>query len=161
MKERTVTISKNNIMFDVNAATHIFAKVNDGKDFRRFDALEADSEDTFNYNVITRHADRRSAELKEMLSRFLKSATSTVTSATANISSATGYEFVFNVEDGFQDELMEPMARDIESYIANGAIADWYADAGDAMAASYQQTLAPTRDRIVSYLVKRKFPTRS
>jgi len=161
MKERTVTISKNNIMFDVNAATHIFAKVNDGKDPRRFDALEADSEETFNYNVLARHADRRSAELKEMLSRFLKSATSAVTSATANISSATGYEFVFNVEDAFQDELMEPLARDIEAYIANGVIADWYADAGDAMAASYQQALAPLPNRIVSYLVKRKFPTRS
>ena len=161
MKERTVTISKSNIFFDVNAATHIFASVNDGKDPRRFDALEADSEDTFNADVIIRHADRRAAELKDRLSRFLKSATSAVTSATANISSATGYEFVFNVEDGFQDELMVPLAAAIESYIADGAIADWYADAGDAMAASYLQKIAPIPNRIVSYLVERKFPTRS
>ena len=39
--------------------------------------------------------------------------------------------------------------------------ADWYAEAGDAMAASYQQKLEPALNRIVSYLVKRKFPTRS
>ena len=161
MKERTVTISKNDIFFDVNAETHIFAKVNDGKDLRRFDALEADSEDTFNYNVITRHADRRAAELKERLSRFLKTPTSPVSSSTATISSTTGYSFAFYVEDEFQDELMEPLARDIEAYISNGVIADWYAEAGDAMAASYQQALAPLPNRIVSYLVKRKFPTRS
>ena len=136
MKERTVTISRDDILFDVDAETHIFAKVNDGKDPRRFDALESDSEDAFNLNVIIRHAQRRAAELKQSLSRF-------------------------NVEDGFQDELMDPLAKDIESYIANGTIADWYAGAGDAMAASYQQTLAPTKDRIVSYLVKRKFPTRT
>lgn len=161
MKERTVTISKNNIFFDVNAATHIFAKVNDAKDFRRFDALEADTEETFIANVVTRHADRRAAELKERLSRFLKSPSSAVSSATANISSANGYEFVFSVEDGFQDELMDPLARDIEAYIANGTIADWYAGAGDAMAATYQQAIAPLPNRIVSYLVERKFPTRS
>ena len=40
-------------------------------------------------------------------------------------------------------------------------IADWYADAGDAMAASYLQKIAPIPNRIVSYLVKRNFPTRS
>jgi len=161
MKERTVTIPKNDIYFDVNAETHIFAKVNDGKDLRRFDALEADSEDTFNVDVITRHADQRAAELKESLSRFLKTPTSAVSSFTANISTTTGYSFAFSVEDGFQDELMEPLTREIEAYIAKGTIADWYAGAGDAMAASYQQALAPIKDRIVSYLVKRKFPTRS
>lgn len=161
MKERTITISKNDILFDVDAATHIFAKVNDGKDIRRFDALEADSEDAFNLNVISRHAQRRAAELKERLSRFLKTPASAVTFATATIDTVGGYSFAFYVEDGFQDELMDPLAKDIESYIANGAIADWYADAGDAMAASYLQKIAPIPNRIVSYLVKRKFPTRS
>ena len=161
MKERTITISKDEILFDVDAATHIFAKVNDGKDPRRFDALESDSEDAFNLNVIIRHAQRRAAELKESLSRFLKTPASAVSFATAIIDTIGGYSFAFNVEDGFQDELMDPIAKDIESYIANGTIADWYAEAGDAMAASYQQALAPIRDRIVSNLVKRKFPTRT
>ena len=161
MKERTVTISRNDILFDVDAETHIFAKVNDGKDPRRFDALESDSEDAFNLNVIIRHAQRRAAELKQSLSRFLKTPTSAVTFASATIDTNAGYSFAFNVEDGFQDELMDPLAKEIEAYIANGTIADWYAGAGDAMAASYQQTLAPTKDRIVSYLVKRKFPTRT
>jgi len=161
MKTRTVTISKTDIFFDVNAATHIFAKVNDGKDPRRFDALESDTGDTFNNSVVTRLADRRAAELRERLARFLKAPSSAVSSATAGMSSATGYEFVFQVEDGFQDELMEPLAHAMEEYMANGAIAAWYAEAGDAMAASYQQTLEPTLARVLSYLVERKFPTRS
>lgn len=161
MKTRTVTISKTDIFFDVNAATHIFAKVNDAKDPRRFDALESDTGDTFNSSVVTRLADRRVSELKESLSRFLKAPDSAVSSATAGISTATGYEFAFLVEDGFQDELMDPLAKAVLEYIANGTTADWYAEAGDAMAASYQQKLEPALNRIVSYLVKRKFPTRS
>jgi len=161
MKTRTVTISKTDIFFDVNAATHIFAKVNDAKDPRRFDALEADTADTFNNSVVTRLADRRSAELRERLSRFLKTPSSEVTTSSAGISSATGYEFVFYVEDEFQDELMAPLAAAIQSYIANGVIADWYSEAGDALAASYLQAIGPIPNRIVSYLVERKFPTRS
>lgn len=162
MKTRTVTISKNNIFFDVDAATHIFSKVNDGKDLRRFDALESDTTDSFNRLVVTRFADRRAAELRDRLSRFLSAPESEVTSATASINTgATGYQYSFSVESEFQDELMASIAQDIESYIANGVIGDWYATAGDAMANSYLQTLPVISSRILDNFVKRKFPTRS
>ena len=161
MKTRTATIYVSDILFDVNAATHLFASVNDSKDFRRFDALESDAEDATNLAMLSRFAEGRVAELKRLLSRFLTSA-STTASANSQLSlSSTSFAFSFYVEDGFQDELLSPIAKEIESFIATGVIADWYNSAGEAIGKSYEQKLPPIYAGIISHFVKRKFPTRS
>ena len=161
MKTRTVTIYLSDILFDVNAATHLFASVNDAKDFRRFDALESDAEDATNLAMIIRFANGREAELKRLMSRFLSSASTTASSDSQMSLSTASYSFSFHVEDGFQDELMAPLASEIESFIANGVLSDWYSEAGESLAASYEKKLPPIYAGIISHFVKRKFPTRS
>ena len=161
MKSRTATIPVTDILFDVNAATHLFASVNDAKDFRRFDALESDSEDTTNLALLLSFANMREAELKRLLSRFLASAGTTTSATTALNLSITAYSFSFYVEDGFQDELLAPLTNEIKAFIVNGVIADWYNAAGEAIGKSYEQKLPPIYAGIISHFVKRKFPTRS
>ena len=161
MKTRTATVYISDILFDVNAATHLFASVNDAKDFRRFDALESDSEDATNLAMITSFMEGRLAELKRLLSRFLTSA-STTASANSQLSlSATSVALSFYVEDGFQDELLAPLAQKLKLYLSTGVTADWYRAAGDAMSAAYEKELQPVLADIISLLVKRKFPTRT
>lgn len=159
MKTRTVTIPKKDVLFDVDAVTHIFARANEGDDVRHGDALSADTLETFGANVITRYADRRAAELSDLLARFLTPATSTATSVA--ISSATSYVYSFLVEDRFQDELLEALGNDMESYIATGAAADWFYATGNSQGPAYAQMLVPKLNEIMSMLVKRKFPART
>ena len=159
MKTRTITIPKKDIFFDVDAATHIYAKMNEAANLRRSDAVESDTGDLFSEHVLTRFADRRAGELGERLARFLSITTDT--EHTVVLSSATSYTFSLYVEDAFEDELLIPLADAMEGYIAHGATADWFMAAGDAQGSAYLQMTASDIARILEYLVKRKFPARS
>jgi hypothetical protein len=161
MKERTITIAKKDIFFDVDAQTHVFARATEGSNLKRADALEADSADTMAGSLLTRYADQRIGELEERISRFLKTPTSAVTSAAAAIGTATSYTMTLYVETGFQDELLDPLAKAMEKYVAHGVTADWYTAAGDALGGVYLQMLPGDLARIQEYLVKRKTPSRS
>ena len=158
MKTRTVTIARNDILFDVDAATHAFSTANWAKDPRKADSLESDSGDATNLSMLQRFKDHRIAELKDRLSRFLTTETSS--SATGAIDTSASVVFSFNVEDAFQDELLAPLAKAVQDYISKGVIADWYKTNGDQQFTAYAQDLQPLYDRIVNYLVSRKFPTR-
>ena len=160
MKDRTITIPKKDIFFDVDAVTHIYARATEANGLRRADALESDSEDTFAERHLTSRADKRVGELEERLSRFLASPASPVASATVAIGTATSYVFTLHVEDAFQDELLEPLAKAMEQYIAHGVTSDWFTAAGDAQGGVYAQMLPGDLARIQEYLVKRKFPAR-
>lgn len=161
MKTRTATIYISDILFDVNASTHLFASVNDAKDLRRFDALESDAEDATNLAMILSSMEGRLAELKRNLSRFLTSASTTATANSQLSLSASSVVFSFSVEDGFQDELLAPLAQKLKLYLSTGVIADWYKAAGDAMSAAYEKELPQILTDTMSLLVKRKFPTRT
>ena len=158
MKNIVITIPKKDIYFDVDAATHVFAKATESANQQRADAMESDTGDTFTQNIITRFADRRVAELRDRLSHFI--GTTTRSSHTVVISTGANYEFTFNVEEGFQEELVTALADDMESYIANGVIADWFTSAGDAQGPVYAQMLPVDLSNVLTYFVKRKFPTR-
>lgn len=158
MKVRTITIPKSEILFDVDAVTHVFTRTTESANLRRADALESDTGDDLNHDIIVRFADRRVAELEERLSHFL--ATTTATSHSVEISEATSYEFSFYVEDGFEDTQLKPLAEDLESYIAKGVTSDWYMANGDAQGATFAQMLPVILNRILLHIVERKFPTR-
>ena len=158
MKTRTVTIPKKDIYFDVDAATHIFSQAAEPAGQQRADALESDTGDEFRKNIITRFADRRVAELRDRLSHFITTTTSA--SHAVAISAGASYDFSFNVEDAFQDEVLGALADDMESYVANGVISDWFVSAGDPQGAVYAQLLPLDLSRVLTYFVKRKFPTR-
>ena len=160
MKTRTITIAKSEIFFDVEAATHVFARAAETSNLRRADAVESDTGESTIEKMLTRYADRRVGELKERLSRFLSTPETAVTGSQVAISSATSYGFSLYVEDGFQDELLEPLADALESYIAHGVAADWYGAVGDAQANFFSQQLPRDYEHAVQYIVKRKFPTR-
>ena len=161
MKTRTITIAKKDIFFDVDAATHVFARATEGSNLHRADALESDTGDAMAESLLTRYSDRRAAELSERLSHFLTTPVSPVTEAAAALGTATGYTFTLYVEDAFQDELMTPLASAMEKYVAHGVIADWFRDAGDAQAAAYAQMLPGDLAEAQEHLVKRKLPRRT
>ena len=158
MKTRTINIPRKDVLFDVDSVTHLYARANEAQDLRRADAIGSDSEEIFDEKVITRFADRRAAELRELMSKFL--VTETGSSHTVSISSEDNYTFALTVEDAFQDELLTALANEMESYIATGAEADWLVSVGSPQGSQYAQMLPSKLNTIVSYIVKRKIPTR-
>lgn len=157
MKTRNITIPKKDIYFDVDSVTHISSRARGAVDGRT-DAIESDTGDDFSKNVVTRYADLRVAELKGHISRFIASETDT--DHQVAISGETSYTITLSVENSFQDELLAPLANDMESYIATGVIADWFLALGDAQGPVYSQKLPLILDGIKESLVKRKFPRR-
>lgn len=158
MKTRPITIPKNDVLFDVDAVTHLFSRAKDTQDVRHSDAIGSDTEEVFDSKIITRFADRRAAELRDIVAKFLVSETSS--SATAAISTEDSYVFNFTVEDAFQDELLASLANEVESYIATGATADWFFSVGDQAGNVHAQALPAKVNTIMSYLVSRKIPAR-
>lgn len=159
MKDITITIPKKDIYFDVDSATHAFAKVTEGTSLHRADNLESDTDDETAKSMVVRFADRRYAELKRLLSRFMK--TGTGTTSTVGITTATTYVYTLNLEDAFQEELTADVGQEMESYIANGVICDWYATLGDAQTQAYAAMLPVILNRIIGLIVSRKMPQRS
>lgn len=159
MKTRTITIAKADIFADVDAETHILARMTEGQDLHRADALESDSGDDLAESLLTRYADRRVAELRQRLSRFLDA--ETADTADAALSTAADYTLAIRVEEAFQDEMLKPLAQAMEEYIARGVIADWYIDNNEAQAAAHSQQLPGILDEMMAALVSRKFPERS
>ena len=158
MKTRTITIPKKDVLFDVDSVTHLFARANEAQDLRRADAIGSDSEELFDVQVITRFTDRRAAELRDLMSKFLVSETSS--SHTVSISTEENYVFTLQVEDAFQDELLASLGDEMESYIATGAEADWYMSVGSQQGTVYANMLPSKLNTIVSYIVNRKIPAR-
>ena len=160
MKIRTITIAKKDIFFDVDAATHLFSRANEAQGLPRTDALESDTDEAFNKNVVTRFADRQFAELSGRLANFGVTPDPPVTAAGTALSTGSDYELRIRVEDGFQDELLEVVAEAAEKYVANGAIADWFLASGDAQGTNYANLQSGDLSRIIYYIVHRKFPAR-
>ena len=162
MKTITITIPKSEIFFDVDAATHVFATASEAQAGpKRSDALESDTGDVMRQSMLTRYADRRAAELSERLATFMDAThPQNNESASGVLGTNESYQFALKVEDAFIKELMTPLARSMESYIAHGVIADWYTDAGDGHAASYLQILPGDLSLVMHYIVARKIPSR-
>lgn len=159
MKTRTITIAKTDIFADVDAETHVLARMTEGKDLQRADALESDSDDDLAKSMLTRYADRRVAELKERTARFLDTE-AVSTAAGGSLSTDENYSFAFYLEDDFRDELLQPLAHSIEEYIAEGVIADWYKANAEPQAAAHEQLLPGIQGDIISAIINRRFPTR-
>ena len=159
MKEITITIPRSDINFDVDAATHIFANVTEISALQRADTLESDTDDAAALAVVSRFADRRVAEMKRQLARFINPAEKT--SDIATISTAATYEITLYVEDAFLEELTTSVAAEMEAYISTGVICDWYNTVGDAQSQNYAAQLPVILNRLTSLIVARKIPSRS
>ena len=159
MKEITITIPRSDINFDVDAATHIFANVTEISALQRADTLESDTDDAAALAVVSRFADRRVAEMKRQLARFINPAEKA--SDIATISTAATYEITLYVENAFLEELTTSVAAEMEAYISTGVICDWYNTVGDAQSQNYAAQLPVILNRLTSLIVARKIPSRS
>lgn len=122
-KSRTITIKKDDIFFDIDSLSLSFSEVSGGDGIARADAIAAETGTTAGTRKYTRLADRRAADIRTLLRRFL----TTTSASTANDQLSTSdYAFALTLDSEFEDAMMAPLTAEIHDYIMKGALADWY-----------------------------------
>lgn len=122
-KSRTITIKKKDIFFDIDSLSLSFSEVSGGDGIARADAIATETDTTAGTRKHKRLADRRAADIRTLLRRFI----TTTTSSSANDQLSTSdYTYALTLDSEFEDAMLEPLTAEIHDYIVKGALADWY-----------------------------------
>jgi hypothetical protein len=126
-KERTITISKSQVFFDMDMLSYGFSEVSGGPEAKRADRLALDTASDNGARIAKRLCDHRISDIRHLLRRLVKS----VTSSSASDSFLTGdWTITLYVSDETEDGTLAAVADLIHEYVANGALADYYAQMG-------------------------------
>ena len=126
-KSRTITIKKKDIFFDIDSLSLSFSEVSGGDGIARADAIATETDTTAGTRKHKRLTDRRAADIRTLLRRFI----TTTTSSSANDQLSTSdYTYALTLDSEFEDSMLEPLTAEIHDYIVKGALADWYDEIG-------------------------------
>ena len=155
-KSRTITIKKKDIFFDIDSLSLSFSEVSGGDGIARADAIATETDTTAGTRKYTRLADRRAADIRTLLRRFI----TTTTASTVNDQiSSSDYAYALTLDSEFEDSMLQPLTAEIHDYIVKGALADWYDEIGlkaqhDTLATEAESAVA----RIKELLYHRPIP---
>ena len=127
MKTRTITIKKKDVLFDIDAFTLAYANANIVDDAVRANAVSSETNTTAGTRTFTRLADRRAAEIRTVMDRYISHSTATTSN---DMLSTSDYSFSLSIDDDFEDSLLNPLTTLMHDYIVKGAIADWFGEIG-------------------------------
>ena len=122
-KSRTITIKKKDIFIDIDSLSLSFSEVSGGEGAARADAIATETDTTAGTRKYTRLADRRAADVRSALRRFIATATS---SSADDLLSTSDYAYALTLDSEFEDAMLEPLTAEIHDYIMKGALADWF-----------------------------------
>ncbi len=131
-KKWTVTVSKSGLYTDINTMAHAYSEAGGAAmGLRAADRVAADTENDLDRHIVTRLCDHRMGDIRTVLSRFV---TGTETSGTDYISTGD-YALTLWVPSDADGGTLNALTDLIHDYVADGALADWYAQLGAANAA--------------------------
>jgi len=126
-KQHTITIKKAELFFDIDKFSLDFSKVSGGDNVRRADRIAFDTSTTNGERTAVRLCDKRMADIRQLLEKFIDTTTSTET----NDQLASGdYTLAICITTEAEDNIFSPITDLIHDYIVNGALADWYVETG-------------------------------
>lgn len=153
--ERTVTINKNELFFDIDAAMHLMGErlQNDGN-ARAADLIKSDMDEDLDRRLMTRWADAAVARLKGELARWVKDTTEG--SAADRLSGTTSYDVVLTLSDEFIPAMLKPMTDLMHEYVVKSASREWLAKFG--VQGAGPDELADMVRRIKEMILHRRMP---
>lgn len=130
-KDLTITIAKKDIFYEDDYLSLAYVTASGGDNPERDDAAALDTEEAGEGRVFKRLCDHRMSDVKALLAKFLKPATSSQ-SHTENTTLDTGENWTLelSVSTEVDDSILQPMADSIHDYIVTGAAHDWYMHIG-------------------------------
>lgn len=158
MKTVKISLKKNEILYDIDALTYkkTEASLQDA-DIKIRNAVSSDSTENLDGSIISRFADYRDSELREMLMFCLRP--NPVPYADNIQEQAPSYEYRLVVDRRFDGNRLRIAAQKMHQYIVMGATYDWYINLSVTPPFSRME-IESTGEEIVGMLRGRSWRTR-
>lgn len=155
VKTRTVTLKKRDLFHDIDMLSLSLSRTSGGDEVRRADSIATDTSTTNGVRAFTRLADKRVADIRQLLSDFLIIATQASLDDTLDPSD---YVITLSVTTEMQDSMLDAIVRLMHDYVVKGALADWYTEIGVGPAANLLQIASEDLARIRELIYYRPIP---
>ena len=150
-KNRLITIYKSEIYKAIDLLTHKHVDAHQDIGLQSANAVSSDSTEGVDLGVLSEFIQTRDALLRNTFQLSMEPAT--VESADNLISiEEPAFVYRFQVEDGFNDNTLKPLADLIQRYIVYGALYDWYGNMGMPQAEFYRLKLQGFDEQLDSIL---------
>ena len=126
-KERTITVSKKDVFFDIDALSLYYAEASGGENPVRDNRVAVETAAAGQGRVMKRLCDHRASDIREVMKKFIKSTTGTGGNDTLDTGNWT-YTIVISTEA--EDNALATIADFCHEYIVTGALNDYYAELG-------------------------------
>ena len=123
----SVSITKSELLRDIDRTTHAYAKAIDSQDMKKADAVESDTGDANSLALLGRFLDRRMSELKTLLLRFLQRSS---INSISDASPEGGYNFSLVFPEDADGASINNLPALMHDYLVKGALSDWYKSLG-------------------------------
>lgn len=123
----TITIYSKDILFDVDAETHRFARSLDQKNAELVDNMASDSAEGFDKQVLIRYANLADAEVRKVMWKFLKKAATPATTGNDTLdTSITSYVYALSVSDRRLTNKLPALTQAIHGYLVNSILTNFF-----------------------------------
>lgn len=153
-KTRTITLKKKDIFFDIDALSLDLTRVS-GDDVRKSDAVATDTSTITGARTFTRLADKRVADVRQMLKDFLVDVTKT---GGDDLLVASDYVITLDITPEFPDSMLDSIIALAHDYVVKASLADWYTEIGTGPSANLIQLAADSLLRIKELIYQRPIP---
>lgn len=128
-KERTITLYKKAIHFDIDALTYKLTEATmHNVDQKAKSAVASDREDSFDATVLGRLTDYRDATLRRRMQFCIKE--EEVISFDNKPKTDPSYDYTLILPEGFKDSNLQNLGTKMHEYLVKGGLLDWYVQTG-------------------------------
>lgn len=124
-KTRTITLSKQDIFFDIDKLSLSYSERED--DVVKADHIAAETASKSGRRIITRMCDHRFADILYAVEKFIAPANET---SASNAFNDSDYTITLSITEEAPDNILSTIADQAHQYIVCGSLADYYAQIG-------------------------------
>lgn len=135
-KIRKVEIYKNEVYKDIDLYTHKHVDAHEDMGLRSANAVSSDNSENVDGAVIARYVEFRDAQLRVKLQFALCDHWQDYADDDITLDDRK-YRYWFELPQGFNDNILRPLAEYIHRFLVWGALYDWYSQFGMPQAAVY------------------------
>ena len=126
-KDRTITIKKKDVFFDIDYLSHHYAEITAGEAPVKANIVATETQSAGGTRIFTRLCDHRMSDIRQLLEKFIE------IDAMASVDNDLedgDWEIALTVSTESEDNTLATIADLIHDYLVSGALADYYAQIG-------------------------------
>lgn len=151
MKLRKVTVFKREVYDDLELYTYKHVEASDIQDPKKANAVSADTSESLDGRILTRHVKFREAKLRKLVPFAMAKKTDLHADDVPELDDDK-LVFWLKLPEDWDDNLLDPLAQYFHRFIVWGALYDWYGEIGSPQAAFYARDLEELEAEIINSL---------